>query len=122
MKLLVTASTTTTVNPNQENFFYVTTSETEPENTLTIDAADFFDNSGVAVTELPVLATDNSRFNVYINGVLQMEGISIYTPGATTVGSLAINVPAGVDPILTGSSIILEIVNFEPTSTTNVAT
>jgi hypothetical protein len=35
---------------------------------------------------------------VYINGVLQMEGNSTYTPDATGVGSLAFSLPAGGDP------------------------
>lgn len=51
-----------------------------------------------------------------------MEGIATYTPGATTVGSLDIAVPAGGDPILQGTSIVLEVVNYMPTSKTDVAT
>jgi hypothetical protein len=122
MKLLVTASTTTSVDPEQEKFFHVTTGETSAGTTLSIDTADFFDDAGAVATDLPVLNTDNSYFNVYINGVLQMEGISTYTPGATTEGSLDVDVPAGGDPILAGTPIVLEVVNFSPTSTTDVAT
>mgnify|MGYP001954003472 CR=1 FL=1 len=122
MKLLVMATTTTETGPSPEKFFYVTTGETAAGATLTIDTADFFDDAGAAVTDLPALATNNSMFNVYINGVLQMQGISTYTPGATTVGSLTINVPAGGDPIPTNSPIVLEIVNFAPSSTTTVTT
>lgn len=122
MKLLVTATTTTETVPSPQKFFYVTTGETAAGATLTIDTADFFDDAGAAATELPALATNNSMFNVYINGVLQMQGISTYTPGATTVGSLVINVPAGGDPILANSPIVLEVVNFAPSSTTTVTT
>ncbi|MNY76527.1 hypothetical protein D3C86_2161410 [compost metagenome] len=61
-------------------------------------------------------------FNVYINGVLQMQDISDYTPGATGVGSLVITVPAGVESIPTGSPVVLEVVNFVPTSDTTVTT
>ncbi|KHF40455.1 DUF4183 domain-containing protein [Halalkalibacter okhensis] len=122
MKLLVTASTTTSIDPEQEKFFYVTTAETAAGATLSIDTADFFDDTGTEATNLPVLNSDNSYFNVYINGVLQMEGISTYTPGETTEGSLEIDVPAEGDPILEGTSIVLEIINFSPTSTTDVAT
>lgn len=122
MKLLVTASTTTTVGPTPEKFFYVTTGQTAAGTTLSIDTADFFDDAGVAATNLPALATNNSYFNVFINGVLQMEGISTYTPGATTVGSLDINVPAGGDPILASTAIVLEIGNYSPTSTTDITT
>ncbi|MGO4886878.1 DUF4183 domain-containing protein [Anaerobacillus sp. MEB173] len=122
MKLLVTASTTTSVDPTPEKFFHVTTGETAAGSTLSIDTADFFDDAGLVANDLPALATNNSYFNVFINGVLQMEGISTYTPGATTVGSLAIDVPAGGDPILAGSPIVLEVINYSPTSTTDVAT
>ena len=122
MKLVVSATTTTETVPTPQKFFYVTTGETAPGATLTIDTADFFDDTGAAATELPALATNNSMYNVYINGVLQMQGISTYTPGPTTVGSLAINVPAGGDPILANSPVVLEVVNFAPISTTTVAT
>ncbi len=122
MKLLVIATTTTDTTPTPEKFFHVTTGETAAGGTLSIDTADFFDDAGAAATDLPVLATDNSMFNVYINGVLQMQGIATYTPGITAVGSLAIAVPAGGDPILTDSPIVLEVVNFVPASTTTVTT
>jgi hypothetical protein len=121
MKLVVTASTTTNVVPQDQRFFYVTTAETAPGSTLTIDAASFFQDDGSAVTELPALAANNSYYNVYVNGVLQMGGLSTYTPGATTVGSLAINVPAGGDPILADTPIVLEVVNYSPQSTTVVS-
>ncbi|AXI39507.1 hypothetical protein CX649_07600 [Bacillaceae bacterium ZC4] len=121
MKLVVTASTTTNVVPQDQRFFYVTTAETAPGSTLTIDAADFFQDDGSAVTELPALAANNSYYNVYVNGVLQMGGLSTYTPGATTVGSLSINVPAGGDSILADTPIVLEVVNYSPQSTTVVS-
>ena len=121
MKILVTATTTTNVVPSPEKFFYVTTAEIAAGSTLTIDAADFFLDDGSAATTLPALATDNSYFNVYINGVLQMEGNSTYTPGVTGVGSLAFDVPAGGDPILQNSPVVLEVINYAPTSNTTVA-
>lgn len=122
MKLLVTATTTTETGPSPERFFYVTTGATAAGTTLTIDTEDFFDDLGAAATDLPVLATDSSMYNVYINGVLQMQGISTYTPGAATVGSLAIAVPAGGDPIPTETPVVLEVVNYDSVSTTTVTT
>lgn len=121
MKIAIAGSTTTT-NPDDSRFFYVTTAPTTAGNSLTIDAASFFPDDGSAVTTLPVLAANNSYFNVYVNGVLQMEGISEYTPGATGVGSLVVTVPVGAGTILTGTPVILEIVQFAPTSSTTVAT
>lgn len=122
MKIVISASTTTTVVPTSTRFFNVTSAETAAGATLSIDAASFFQDDGTAVTTLPTLATNNSYINVYINGVLQMDGISTYTPGATAVGSLAIDVPAGGDPILSGTGIVLEVMNYAPASTTTVAT
>ncbi|MGG1401651.1 DUF4183 domain-containing protein [Bacillus salipaludis] len=122
MKLLVTAATTTEVTPTDTRFFYVTTSPTAAGSTLTIDAADFLLDNGTAATALPALAVNNSYFNVFINAVLQMEGISTYTPGGTGVGSLAIAVPAGGDGIPTGTPIVLELVSFAPSSSTDVTT
>lgn len=122
MKLHVTATTTTDVVPTPEKFFYVTTAQTDAGSTLTIDAAEFFGDDGAATTELPALATDNSYFNVYINGVLQMEGNATYTDGATGTGSLAFDVPAGGDPILADTPVVLEVVNYSPASTTDVET
>jgi hypothetical protein len=122
MKLLVTASTTTNAVPTNTRFFYDTTAGTAAGATLTIDAADFLQDDGTAVTALPALSANNSYFNVYINGVLQMDDISTYTPGATTVGSLAIAVPAGGDSIPVDTPIVLEVVNYAPSSTTTVTT
>ncbi|RUS44602.1 DUF4183 domain-containing protein [Cohnella sp. AR92] len=122
MKLLVTATSTVNTVPTPTRFFNVTTGSTAAGATLTIDAASFFDDSGAAVTALPALSANNSLFNVYVNGVMQMEDISTYTAGATGVGSLAIAVPAGGDPIPADSPIVLEVLNFAPTSTVTVTT
>ncbi|MED4205824.1 DUF4183 domain-containing protein [Neobacillus mesonae] len=122
IKLLVTASTTTDVVPSPQKFFHVTASQTAAGSTLTIDAASFFQDDGTVVSTLPSLASNNSYFNVYINGVLQQQENSTYTPGATGVGSLAFAVPAGGDPILQNTPVVLEIVNYAPTSTTNIST
>ncbi len=122
MKLFVSATTETEVTPTVDKFFYVTVADTAPEGTLTIDAADFFDDLGAEVVELPELIANNSYYNLYINGVLQMQDISTYTPGATGVGSLSIVVPTGTDSIVAETPIVLEIANFDTTSTTDITT
>lgn len=122
MKIVVDVATTTAVTPQDTRFFYVTTADTAAGSSLTIDAASFFADDGSAVTALPALSTDNSYFNVFVNGVLQMEGLSTYTPGATGTGSLVIDVPAGGGPILVNSPVVLEVMNFAPTSDTTVNT
>ncbi|MCM3770799.1 MULTISPECIES: DUF4183 domain-containing protein [Priestia] len=121
MKLAIAATTTVTTTPTVSRFFYTATATTTGVTTLTIDTADFFGDTGAPATELPDLITDNSYYNVYINGVLQMAGVSAYTAGATGVGSLAITVPAG-STILVGSPIVLEVTNFAPDSDTDVQT
>ncbi|HDR8451473.1 hypothetical protein COJ60_29180 [Bacillus cereus] len=121
MKLAISASTVTNIDPEASRFFYVTAALTAGGDTLTIDAADFFQDDGTAVTTLPTLSPDNHYFNVFINGVLQMESISTYTPGATGVGSLAISVPAGSEDVLVGTPIVLELVQYTPDSTTTVS-
>jgi hypothetical protein len=122
MKLKVTVSTATATTPSDTRFFYVTTAQTAAGSTLTIDAAAFDDDTGTAVVTLPTLATNNSYFNVYANGALQMESICTYTPGITAVGKLEIAVPAGGDPILAGTPIVLEVMNYTPVTTNTVTT
>ncbi|WP_210608507.1 DUF4183 domain-containing protein [Priestia flexa] len=121
MKILASATTVTTISPVNTKLFYVTTVQTNGGATLTIDAADFFLDDGSAATTLPVLESSNSYYQVYINGLLQMEGLSTYTPGATGVGSVAVDVPVG-GSILAGTPIIVEVVNFTPASATTVTT
>lgn len=122
MKLKIAVTTTTVTDPSNTRFFYVTTTETAAGATLSIDAAAFLNDTGVAVVTLPALTTDDSYFNVYANGVLQMESICTYTPGATGVGKLEIAVPAGGDPILVDTPIVLEVMNYTPVSTNVIST
>ncbi|MFC0526030.1 DUF4183 domain-containing protein [Pontibacillus salicampi] len=122
IKPFASATTDVTVGPTNTKFFYTTTSITAPGATLSIDAADFLLDDGTNATELPVLATDNSYFNVYVNGISQMQDISTYTPGVTAVGSLDITVPAVSSAILVGTPIILEVLNYTPGATTTIET
>lgn len=121
MKLNIQVSTTVDTNPVSQKFFHVTTGTTQPGDSLTIEPSQFFDDNGQSVTELPALEAANSYFTVSINGVKQMNGLIIYTPG--TAGSLTIEVPVtDTEPILANTPIVLEVVNFTPTTTTNIAT
>jgi len=116
MKIAIDGTIDTDVNPDSAKFFYITTAETAAGSTLSIDAASFLGDDGLAVTTLPDLAEDNSYFTVEINGVEQMQGISTYTPGATGTGSLDIVVPADGDSIPANQPVILQVVNFAATS------
>ncbi|MBU0940686.1 MAG: DUF4183 domain-containing protein [Bacteroidetes bacterium] len=81
--------------------------------TYKIDASAFFDDSGEVVQELPTLNLNNSYFNVYINGSLQMDENFAYTAGGEGVGSLLLSIPEESE-ILKDSPIIIEVVNFNP--------
>lgn len=116
MKIAISGDIDTDINPNSAKFFYVTTVETAPGSTLSIDAASFLDDAGEMVTELPALAQDNSYFTVEINGVEQMQGISTYTPGVTGTGSLDIAVPADGGSIPANQPVTLHVVNFAATT------
>lgn len=122
MKLAISATSSVQTGPTPQRFFYVTSDEVEPGTVLTIDAEEFFDDSGGEVTELPELADNNSMYNVYINGVLQMDGLSTYVPGPTGTGLLSITVPVDAEPILVDTPIVLEVLNFVPTSEVEILT
>ncbi len=121
MKLAITAATTTTVSPLTTKFFSVIADDVTGGSTFTIDTAEFFDDAGNTPAALPALNPDNAITQLFVNGVLQMDGIYVYTPGATGAGSVVITVPP-TGSILAGSPIVLEIANFTPTATTDVTT
>lgn len=119
MKIVASATTTTTAVPTVTRLFRKMIALAIGPSTITVDAADFLKDDGTNATSLPTLDANNSYFQVYINGLLQMQGLSTYTPGATGVGKLSITVPAG-QTVALGTVIVLEIVSFAPTSTTTV--
>ncbi|NRG47871.1 DUF4183 domain-containing protein [Bacillus sp. CRN 9] len=121
MKLAITANVTVDTSPTVERFFNEAASTITGAGTLTIAVGDFWTDTGADATTLPALATDNSYFNVYVNGVLQMEDLLAYTPGGTGVGQLIITVPAG-STIEQNTPIVLAITNFTPTSDTTIVT
>lgn len=125
IKLLVTASSTTTTKPTVQRFYHITNDTTEPGQTLTIEADEFFDDNGAEVQSLPELSTDNSYYNVYVNGVLQVKGLSTYTPTTTEPaedGSLVITVTAESEELRAGTPIVLEVVNYAPETVTTIET
>ncbi len=99
--------------PFVNRFFYQTKENITEEDTFKIDAAEFFDDDGEAAEALPKLNMNNSYFNVFINGILQMEENFAYTAGPAGIGNLMVSVPEGSE-IKSGTPVILEVVNFEP--------
>lgn len=120
LKLAVTAEIETLVNPVVTRLFHVLDAEAG-EGPLTLTVEDFETDGGVPATTLPELLTDNSYYNCYVNGVLQMGGITDYTPGDTGVGELEITVGEG-ETIPVDTPIVLEVVNYSPASDADVTT
>lgn len=121
IKLAVTSDTKIATSPTVTRFFYEVTEPVTNVSTLKIDASQFLDDSGQNVKLLPSLNINNSYFNVFINGVLQMDENFAYTAGEEGVGNLLISIPKGSD-IPMGTPIILEVVNFNPTLKTTLET
>lgn len=102
------------VAPEVSRFFYELDKTIGDSTIFKINAEEFLDDSGSIIDFLPALNLMNSYFNVYINGILQMDDIFSYTAGEHGVGNLLISLPDDTE-IEQGTSIILEVVNFEPT-------
>ncbi|MEX0415464.1 DUF4183 domain-containing protein [Bacillus sp. C30] len=122
MKHAISAETTIDIVPTDTKFFHVTTNQIDAGTTVTIPATQFFQSDGSPATVFPDF-TNYSIFKVYINGILQMQDIftifSQFTPPDIVDWSLIIHVPAGA-PILKGTPIVLEFVEFTPSSTTTL--
>jgi hypothetical protein len=120
LKIVVTATTTTNAVPTVTRFFRRTLALVVGPATLTINVGDFQTDAGTTATSLPTLPANNSYYNVYINGIMQMGGLTTYTPGGSGVGKLDITVPSG-QTIALSTVIVLEIVSYAPTSSTTVS-
>lgn len=121
LKLAINASTSIVTSPNVQKFFYVVDGDITGEDTLIIDAANFMDDTGATGVTLPELATDDSYFIVYVNGVQVMQNLLSYNPGGANEGSLEITVPAGSE-IIDKSPVVLVVTNFEPTAQITINT
>jgi len=121
MKIAVSATLDIDTAPTVDRFFYILAAPITGADTLTITADEFLTDTGAVGATLPDLAADNSYFNVYINGVLQMDDLLAYTPGGTGVGELSITVPADTT-IIADTPVVLEVTNFTPTSEATIET
>ncbi|MCA0988151.1 DUF4183 domain-containing protein [Guptibacillus algicola] len=121
MKIAVDVTTTVQTQPNDQKFFHTTASLISGPTTYTIAVGDFETDTGAAATELPALGNNNSYFNVYVNGVLQMQDLSAYTAGTSPTGKLDLTVPDG-DSIMANTPIVLEVVNFTPSANSTTET
>lgn len=113
IKLALVPKQTVSTAPMVTRLFHEVTETILDVSTYKIDASGFFDDRGGEVQNLPSLNMNNSYFNVYINGVLQMDDNFAYTAGEDGVGSLLISLPENSE-IPIGTPIIIEIINFHP--------
>lgn len=113
IKLALIPNQTVSAAPVVTRLFHEVAETILDVSTYKIEASGFFDDSGEVVQNLPSLNMNNSYFNVYINGVLQMDDNFAYTAGEDGVGSLLISLPEDSE-IPAGTPIIMEIINFNP--------
>lgn len=113
IKLSGSPSQTISTLPTVTRLFHVVPETISENSTHRIDASQFYNDAGEVVQKLPSLNLNNSYFNVYINGALQMDDNFAYTSGEEGIGSLLISVPEESE-ILEGSPVIIEVVNFNP--------
>lgn len=121
MKLAITADSVVTVGPMIDRFYYEVDADVTGPDSLIITVDQFWTGTGADATILPDLIADNSYFNVYVNGVMQMEDLSTYTSGEDGVGQLEIAVPDGSN-IRVDSPVVLEVVNYTTDSDTTIET
>lgn len=113
IKLSVIPNQSVSTSPMVTRLFHEVLENISEVSSYKIEASDFLDDRGETVQDLPVLNLNNGYFNVYINGVLQMDDNFAYTAGEDGVGSLLISIPEDAE-IIKGTPIIMEIINFYP--------
>lgn len=121
LKLAINASTTVATVPDVKKFFYLVNSTVTGEDTLTIYAKDFMDDTGTVGVTLPELSANNSYLTVYVNGVQVMQDLLTYNPGEDEDGLLTIAVPEESE-IIQNSPVVLVVTNFAPTAQTTIET
>lgn len=113
VKLAINPKQTISTSPTVSRYFHEVPETITEVSTHKINASDFLDDRGEIAQSLPALNLNNSYFNVYINGVLQMDDNFSYTAGEDGIGTLLISLPEDSD-IPKGTPIIMETVNFHP--------
>jgi len=115
MKLALRVTPDVTVEPVSTKYFYVAPTDIDvAASPFVIDEGAFFNASGNAGTLLDI--PTNSYMNLYINGVLQMDGMFTHTAGAAGTGNVTITLQPSDTPILAGTPIIVEVVSTNASS------
>lgn len=116
-KLAINPNQSVSASPTVTRLFHEVPEHILEVSSYKIETTDFLDDSGEVAQNLPTLNLNNSYFNVYMNGVLQMDDNFAYTAGEVGVGSLLISIAEETE-IPKGTPIVMEIVNFHPEITT----
>ncbi|SDZ24732.1 MULTISPECIES: DUF4183 domain-containing protein [Bacillus] len=103
----VTTTTNTTVTPTGNRFVAFVTAGMVVGGVTTIPAANFADDSGTAVVNLPAIAGD-SYVNLYVNGVLQQADLM------TTLSTTQVVLGAALTE---SQPVMLEFINVTAAST-----
>ncbi len=113
IKLSVIPKQSVSTSPMVARFFHEVPETITEVSSYKINASEFLDDRGEIVKDLPTLNLNNSYFNVYINGVLQMDDNFAYTAGEDGIGSLLISLTEDSE-IPAATPIIMEVINFNP--------
>lgn len=114
IKSHVSSEAKITLFPSISRYFHELTDPIEESTTVRIDVERFIDDSGNTTKVFPPLNMKNGYFNVYLDGISQMDDLFAYTAGEAGIGHLIMTVPEG-SSLEAGTTIVLEVINFEPT-------
>jgi len=113
LTLVVAATSTTTLGPSQNGYYYLMGSDTF-STTFPIAATSFQNNAGDTLTEGFPTVTSNGYYTASINGVQQKSGVITY--GTTT---LTLTFATAVT-ISENAVVELQVVDYDPTTLTSV--
>ena len=109
----VTTTTTPNVDANVRRFVATVTDVMKAGGTTTIPDASFLDDDGNAVAAGGLPVPTDGFINVYINAVLQQEGLSNLTTTQLVIND---------DTIQTGIAVVLEVTEFSGSTATSAST
>jgi hypothetical protein len=111
LKLVMSATTTTTAEPTVLRYFYPATAAIS-STSFVILASKFLKDNGNLATAIVTRTANNGYYMLYVNGQLQQSGIYTVTAANVTIAATAaITIPiSGI--------VSLAVTNFAPISTT----
>lgn len=108
---VTTDTTDTTVTPDVTRYYATVIAGNLLTTDTSIPATQFVDDNGNAVTTFPTLDAE-SYYNVYINSVLQQDGLTTLSNSTLTVNGALLTV---------GVPVVVEFADFSSTTSTSTA-